>query len=218
MRIWPFRLFDGNCTTSLSKIEISQSDAGSWRRSAPKKPYQVAKWVPHLQAKAYPMRRNISSVVSLPTARINRAQVINVLNSRNCTKHNCRCDYMDIQAARDETAPATAALPPNLLLTPEIDAEVEQWRITGVPPFPELNFTPRSDWNRFPKSTLRLIYHIAGLSIDLHRRGLSETTVWSPHILRSVNISRWENSLAGKSDNNFEFSIVCSPLPLRVTL
>ena len=93
---------------------------------------------------------------------------------------------MDTQAARDESVPAAVASPLNLMMTPEIDAELEQWRTTGVPPFPELNFTTPNDWQRFPKSTLRLIYHIAGLSIDLHRRGLGETTVWSAHILRLV--------------------------------
>ncbi|QGA15124.1 hypothetical protein EYB26_002780 [Talaromyces marneffei] len=108
---------------------------------------------------------------------------------RNCTKHNCRCDYMDIQAARDETTPTAATTPPNLMITPEIDAEIEQWRTTGVPPFPELDITPRNDWHRFSKSTLRLIYHIAGLSIDLHRRGLGETTVWSAHMPRLLAIA-----------------------------
>lgn len=96
---------------------------------------------------------------------------------------------MDTQAARDESVPAAVASPLNLMMTPEIDAELEQWRTTGVPPFPELNFTTPNDWQRFPKSTLRLIYHIAGLSIDLHRRGLGETTVWSAHILRLLAIA-----------------------------
>lgn len=169
-----------------SRIILFKSNAWSWRRSAPKKPYQVAKWVPDMQAKAYPMRRDISPVVSHSATGTRRFSLISIPNSRNCTKHNCRCDYMDIQAARDESTPTAATPPPNLMITPEIDAEIEQWRTTGVPPFPELNFTPQSDWYRFSKSTLRLIYHIAGLSIDLHRRGLGETTVWSPHILRLV--------------------------------
>ncbi|EED21382.1 C6 transcription factor RosA-like, putative [Talaromyces stipitatus ATCC 10500] len=81
------------------------------------------------------------------------------------------------------------ATPPNLLLTPGIDAEIEQWRATGVPPFPELALCPRNDWHRFSKSTLRLIYHIAGLSIDLHRRGLGDTTVWSANMPRLLAIA-----------------------------
>lgn len=93
---------------------------------------------------------------------------------------------MDIQAARDDSTPTAATTPPNLMITPEIDAEIEQWRTTGVPPFQELNFSPRNDWHRFSKSTLRLIYHISGLSLDLHRRGLGETTVWSAHMPRLV--------------------------------
>jgi hypothetical protein len=96
---------------------------------------------------------------------------------------------MDTQAARDDSTPTVATTPPNLMITPEIDAEIEQWRTTGVPPFQELNFSPRNDWHRFSKSTLRLIYHIAGLSLDLHRRGLGETTVWSAHMPRLLTIA-----------------------------
>ncbi|OKL63614.1 hypothetical protein UA08_01014 [Talaromyces atroroseus] len=97
---------------------------------------------------------------------------------RNCTKHNCRCDYMDVQTTRDDSV-QTPKTPLDLLMTPEIDAEIENWRTTGIPPFQELSQCPRNDWHRFSKSTLRLIHHIAGLSIDLHRRGLGHTTVWS---------------------------------------
>ncbi|KAH8699070.1 hypothetical protein BGW36DRAFT_154833 [Talaromyces proteolyticus] len=96
---------------------------------------------------------------------------------RNCTKHNCRCDYMDLQAAREE-APRSSDVP-NLMMTSDIEAEIESWQLTGLPPFPELSQGARNDWFRFSKTDLRLIHHIAGLSIDFHRRGLSEATVWA---------------------------------------
>lgn len=109
---------------------------------------------------------------------------------RNCTKHNCRCDYMDVQTTRDDSAQVqTSKTPLNLMMTPEIDAEIEKWRVTGVPPFQELSQCPRNDWHRFSKSTLRLIHHIAGLSIDLHRRGLGEATVWSANMPRLLAIA-----------------------------
>jgi hypothetical protein len=108
-----------------------------------------------------------------------------ICTSRNCTKHNCRCDYMDVQTAREDSVqiPKSSL---NLMMTPEIDAEIENWRATGIPPFQELSQCARNDWHRFSKSTLRLIHHIAGLSIELHRRGLGHATVWSVNMPRLV--------------------------------
>ncbi|KAL1983601.1 hypothetical protein VTN96DRAFT_10180 [Rasamsonia emersonii] len=97
---------------------------------------------------------------------------------RNCTKHNCRCDYMDVAAAREDAnrSPGT----PNLMMTPEIEMEIENWRRTGIPPFPELSQCPQNNWYQFSRTDLRLIHHIAGLSIDFHRRGLNNSTIWAP--------------------------------------
>ena len=95
---------------------------------------------------------------------------------------------MDVQAARDDPIqPLSANLPTStLMITPEIDSEIEQWRKSGIPPFPELLLNARKDWYRFSKPTLRLIYHIAGLSVDLHRRGLAAAVFWTAHMSRSV--------------------------------
>ncbi|KAJ5581606.1 hypothetical protein N7535_000226 [Penicillium sp. DV-2018c] len=97
---------------------------------------------------------------------------------RNCTKHNCRCDYQDQPAARGGSPP-TPRRGPDLLMSPEIEMEVDNWHRSGVPPYPELLQCPRSGWSGLSKSDLRLIHHIVGLSIDLHRRGLSSSTVWA---------------------------------------
>jgi len=99
------------------------------------------------------------------------------LGSRNCTKHNCRCDYMDMPAASDE--PSRSPRPPDLLVTPDIERELDSWRMTGEPPFPELRLSSRTYWDRFSNVDLRLIHHIAGLSIDMHQRGYSRCTVWA---------------------------------------
>ncbi|OAX78570.1 hypothetical protein ACJ72_07121 [Emergomyces africanus] len=96
---------------------------------------------------------------------------------RNCTKHNCRCDYMDNVIPQEQTmAPRTG---PDLLMSPEIDIEIDTWLKTGNPPFPELQLSSRAYWFKFSRTDLRLIHHIAGLSIDLHRRGYSNCTVWA---------------------------------------
>lgn len=99
-----------------------------------------------------------------------------ILSSRNCTKHNCRCDYQDTTAAQGASPPPRG---PDLLMSPEIEMEVENWHRTGVPPYPELLQCPRSGWSGLSRLDLRLIHHIIGLSIDLHRRGLSSCTVWA---------------------------------------
>ncbi|CAG7973634.1 unnamed protein product [Penicillium salamii] len=95
---------------------------------------------------------------------------------RNCTKHNCRCDYQDTTAAQGASPPPRG---PDLLMSPEIEVEIENWHRTGIPPYPELLQCPRSGWTGLSRVDLRLIHHIIGLSIDLHRRGLSTCTLWA---------------------------------------
>ncbi|KAJ5901674.1 hypothetical protein N7495_002202 [Penicillium taxi] len=95
---------------------------------------------------------------------------------RNCTKHNCRCDYQDIPAAR-RSPPARQT--PDLLVTPEVERQIEDWHRTGIPPYPELAQCPKATWAKLSWAELRLVHHIIGLSIDLHRQGLSSCTVWA---------------------------------------
>jgi hypothetical protein len=85
---------------------------------------------------------------------------------------------MDIAATREESSKSPAA--PNLMMTPEVERDLENWRMTGVPPFLELSHFPHSYWVQVRKADLRLIHHIVGLSNDFRQRGLSETTVWVP--------------------------------------
>lgn len=99
-------------------------------------------------------------------------------SSRNCTKHNCRCDYQDT-AATQGGSPSPPRRGPDLLISPEIEMEIDNWHRTGVPPYPELLQCPRSGWSGLSRTDLRLVHHIIGLSIDLHRRGLSGCTVWA---------------------------------------
>ncbi|KAJ5819233.1 hypothetical protein N7474_004824 [Penicillium riverlandense] len=107
---------------------------------------------------------------------------------RNCTKHNCRCDYQDAVAA-EGSPPAPTTRSPDLLMSPEIEMEIDNWHRTGVPPYPELIQCPRSGWSGLSKADLRLIHHIIGLSIDLHRRGLAGCTVWAQKMPNLLAIS-----------------------------
>jgi len=98
-------------------------------------------------------------------------------DSRNCTKHNCRCDYMDMPAASDDQQ--RGSRPPDLMMTPDVEREVGLWRMTGDPPFAELRLASREYWLRFSTVDLRLVHHVASLSIDLHRQGYDRCTVWA---------------------------------------
>ncbi|KAL3467517.1 hypothetical protein BJX64DRAFT_144035 [Aspergillus heterothallicus] len=109
---------------------------------------------------------------------------------RNCTKHNCRCDYMDVATVHDESTSIRNV--PDLLMSTEIEMEIKNWHLTGLPPFPELMHFPRNCWGKMSRTDLRLIHHIIGLSIDLHRRGLSNCTIWAQKmpLFLSIAISR----------------------------
>ncbi|KAL2802485.1 hypothetical protein BJX63DRAFT_113919 [Aspergillus granulosus] len=96
---------------------------------------------------------------------------------RNCTKHNCRCDYMDVATVHDESTSIRNV--PDLMMSAEIEMEIKNWHLTGLPPFPELMNFPRNCWSKLSRTDLRLIHHIIGLSIDLQRRGLSNCTIWA---------------------------------------
>lgn len=84
---------------------------------------------------------------------------------------------MDSSAAKDTASNSRKA--PDLLMSPEIESEIESWHVTGVPPFPELLHCPQNGWHGLSRTDLRLIHHITGLSIDLHRRGFSNCTTWA---------------------------------------
>ena len=84
---------------------------------------------------------------------------------------------MDVATVHDESS--TTRKIPDLLMSAEIETEIKNWHITGVPPFPELVQYPRSCWSKLSRTDLRLIHHIIGLSIDLHRRGFSNSTIWA---------------------------------------
>ncbi|OJJ74188.1 hypothetical protein ASPBRDRAFT_119811 [Aspergillus brasiliensis CBS 101740] len=96
---------------------------------------------------------------------------------RNCTKHNCRCDYMDVATVHDDASSMRNV--PDLLMSAEIEMEIKNWQFTGVAPFAELLQFPRTCWTKLSLTDLRLIHHIVGLSIDLQRRGLASCTIWA---------------------------------------
>ncbi|RDW83349.1 putative UPC2 Regulatory protein involved in control of sterol uptake [Coleophoma crateriformis] len=98
---------------------------------------------------------------------------------RNCTKHNCRCPYMDMPV-QEERAPTPEKA--DLLWTPEIERDIECWQQTGSFPFPDLYIYPAPAPQFFSVEDLRLIYHVASLSSELGIHDASNFTIWTRQV------------------------------------
>lgn len=103
--------------------------------------------------------------------------------SKNCTKHNCRCDYMDQPPLEDESATSPTL---ELLMNPQIIDQLTHWRTTGQAPFPELGPPSQAYWDQFSIVDHRLLHHIAGLSHEMRRQGYSDFTIWAARMPESV--------------------------------
>lgn len=105
----------------------------------------------------------------------------NPRSSRNCTKHQVRCDYNDNPASAAPDSPK-GPQQPNLLWTPEIEATINIWQSTGEFPFPELNVYPQPQWRNYSKTDLRLIHHLSSISNEMFRGRTSKLTVWAENM------------------------------------
>lgn len=98
---------------------------------------------------------------------------------RNCTKHSCRCPYMDMPA-QEERAPSPEKA--DLLWTPEIEAEIQRWQQTGNFPFPDLYVYPAPAPQFFSFEDLRLIHHVASVASELGIHDASNFAIWTRQI------------------------------------
>lgn len=103
------------------------------------------------------------------------------IDSKNCTKHNCRCDYMDHPPS--EEAPRTLE-EPNLLWTPRIESEIETWQRTGVFPFPEMDLQSSQHFCGLSPIDLRLIHHLSSMYRDMRLADFVQCTLWVQQIPR----------------------------------
>ncbi len=71
---------------------------------------------------------------------------------------------------------------PELLWTPEIEADIDQWQQTGVFPFPGLNIFPTPNPQYLSVENLRLIYHVASISHQLRSIDADGFTIWTRQI------------------------------------
>lgn len=71
---------------------------------------------------------------------------------------------------------------PDLLWTPNMEAEIERWQKTGIFPFPELDIYPQPNPQFFSTEDLRLIHHVAGISSELSLHDAGTFTIWTTQI------------------------------------
>lgn len=104
---------------------------------------------------------------------------------RNCTKHNCRCPYMDMPP-QDERASSPERA--DLLWTSAIEAEIQTWQQTGTFPFPDLYIYPAPQPHFYSMEDLRLIHHVASVSSELSIHGAGNFTIWTRQVPLFIKI------------------------------
>ncbi|KAH8661042.1 hypothetical protein BGZ61DRAFT_369779 [Ilyonectria robusta] len=99
---------------------------------------------------------------------------------RNCTKHKIRCPYNDVQVFDADRSMTRDK--PDLMWTPQIEAAINDWRTTGVFPFPSFGLYPAPLLHLYSLEDLRLIYHVAALYYQLATIDANKFTLWTQHI------------------------------------
>lgn len=80
---------------------------------------------------------------------------------------------------------------PNLLWTPQIEAEVDNWIRTGIFPFPEMHLSYDVQFQNLAKVERRLIHHVGSIYRDLYHKGLLNCTVWVDKLPMQVSPFRF---------------------------
>ena len=96
-------------------------------------------------------------------------------DSGNCTKHNVRCDYMEQPDAESSQQNLGN---PDLRMTPQIEQALQQWRETGVYPFPCLGVTDQPTLTQYSDTDLRLIHHISSIAAQMQNVESQQHSVW----------------------------------------
>ena len=102
--------------------------------------------------------------------------------SKNCTKHNVVCDYIENPPPVDDVPKGPA--PPNLLLTPRIEAEIDNWRRSGIFPFPEMRLQATHHFTSLSLMDLRLVHHMCSIYLDMRLADFVECTFWVEELPR----------------------------------
>lgn len=76
---------------------------------------------------------------------------------------------------------------PDLKMTPQIQRELDNWRETGVYPFPSLGVVKHPSPSRYTATDLRLIHHISSVASQMQAAELSNSAIWTKRVPMLVN-------------------------------
>jgi hypothetical protein len=77
---------------------------------------------------------------------------------------------------------------PDLMWTPEIEATIDEWRRTGMFPFPSLGIYPAPAPEFLTLEDLRLIHHVASISHQMQELDTNDFTLWTQQIPTIIRI------------------------------
>ncbi len=84
---------------------------------------------------------------------------------------------MDSPGSADE--PLRSPRGPDLQYTADAEQDIDDWQRTGLFPFPKLRLRPEPQWRIFSATDLRLIHHVASVSMEMQLKGYSRCTIWT---------------------------------------
>lgn len=104
--------------------------------------------------------------------------VTDLSSSRNCSKHQVRCDYMDTQGGTESSSSAPPVTSPDMYWSADVDVVLEQWQKAGYCSLGDNMYSLQSSGYIFSKSDLHLI-HQALWSSGPNTSRPSDYTVWT---------------------------------------
>lgn len=107
--------------------------------------------------------------------------------SRNCTKHQVRCDYMENVGSDAEGRSSPEQTP--LSFSPDTESRIDLWQQTGSFPYPALQVFPPPQTHEYSKNDLRLIHHLSAISNDLMLKGTTNLTIWTQKVPKFLSIA-----------------------------
>lgn len=71
---------------------------------------------------------------------------------------------------------------PDLNMSPQIQRELDDWRETGVYPFPSLGVDNQPSPSRYSQTDLRLIHHISSVAAQMQAAEPSNSAIWTKRV------------------------------------
>lgn len=104
--------------------------------------------------------------------------VIDNSSSRNCSKHQVRCDYMDTQGGAESSSSSTSIPSSDIFWSADVEIVLDRWQKAGYCSLGDNMYSLQSSGYIFSKSDLHLVYQALWSSGSNSLRP-SDYTVWT---------------------------------------